>query len=287
MIVVRDSGADDTVVGFEHRADAERFLAELCIRMAEFALELHPEKTRLIAFGRRAAAARAARGEGKPETFDFLGFTHICARTRRGGFLLARHTRRDRKRAKLLEITEDLRRRWHQDIAEQGRWLGSGDAGLPPGQARGHASPTMPCPPTRVPSRRSATMSSTSGDAPCAGAARRTGRLGRHGQAGQSLAAQAPDIPPLAGSALPRQTPKVGAVCGNAARTVLCGGRPVMRVPTAIETTECCWQETRSTPWMRGTAIGDGFPELGRRKRRREAGTSWHASDVTGAQKAR
>src|ERR1019366_5806147 len=123
LIVVRY--ADDTVVGFEHRADAEGFLADLRNRMAEFALELHPDKTRLIEFGRRAAAARAARGEGKPETFNFLGFTHICARSRRGGFMLARHTRRDRTMAKLLEITEDLRRRWHQDVAEQGRWLGS------------------------------------------------------------------------------------------------------------------------------------------------------------------
>jgi len=123
MIVVRY--ADDTVVGFEHRADAERFLVELRNRMAEFALELHPDKTRLIEFGRRAATARAARGEGKPGTFDFLGFTHICTRSRRGGFLLTRHTRRDRKMAKLLEITEDLRRRWHQDIAEQGHWLGA------------------------------------------------------------------------------------------------------------------------------------------------------------------
>jgi hypothetical protein len=123
MIVVRY--ADDTVVGFEHRTDAERFLADLRIRMAEFELELHPNKTRLIEFGRHAAADRAARGDGKPETFDFLGFTHICSRSRRGNFQLARHTRRDRKQAKLLEITEDLRRRWHQGIAEQGQWLGS------------------------------------------------------------------------------------------------------------------------------------------------------------------
>jgi RNA-directed DNA polymerase len=123
MIVVRY--ADDTVVGFEHQADAERFLAHLRVRLGEFALELHPEKTRLIEFGRHAAQDRTARGEGKPETFDFLGFTHICTRTKRGGFMLSRHTRRDRKRAKLLEITEDLRRRWHQDVAEQGSWLGS------------------------------------------------------------------------------------------------------------------------------------------------------------------
>jgi RNA-directed DNA polymerase len=123
MIVVRY--ADDTVVGFEHKADAERFLAELRTRTAEFALELHPDKTRLIEFGRFAAANRAARGEKKPETFDFLGFTHICSRKRQGGFLLARHTRRDRKMAKLQEIDRDLRRLWHQSVAEQGAWLGT------------------------------------------------------------------------------------------------------------------------------------------------------------------
>jgi len=123
MIVVRY--ADDTVVGFEHRADAERFLADLRIRMAEYGLQLHPDKTRLIEFGRHAASDRAGRVDGKPETFDFLGFTHICSRSRRGGDQLARHTRRDRKQAKLREVTEDLRRRWHQDVAEQGRWLGS------------------------------------------------------------------------------------------------------------------------------------------------------------------
>jgi RNA-directed DNA polymerase len=123
MVVVRY--ADDTVVGFEHRSDAESFLAQLRIRMAEFALELHPEKTRLIEFGRKAGSDRAVRGDGKPETFDFLGFTHICSRSRQGKFLLARHTRRDRKMAKLLEISEELRRRWHQDVAEQGAWLGS------------------------------------------------------------------------------------------------------------------------------------------------------------------
>jgi group II intron reverse transcriptase/maturase len=136
MIVVRY--ADDTVVGFEHRADAERYLAELRIRMAEFVLELHPDKTRLIEFGRQAASDRGARGEGKPETFDFLGFTHICTRTRRGGFMLTRHTRRDRKMAKLLEITEDLRRRWHQDVPEQGQWL----AGVMRGYFAYHAVPT-------------------------------------------------------------------------------------------------------------------------------------------------
>jgi hypothetical protein len=93
--------------------------------MAAFDLELHPDKTRLIEFGRKAADDRAARGDGKPQTFDFLGLAHICSRSRQGRFLLARHARRDRKMAKLLEITEDLRRRWHQDVAEQGAWLGA------------------------------------------------------------------------------------------------------------------------------------------------------------------
>src|SRR5690349_15742143 len=89
MLVVRY--ADDTIVGFEHQADAERFLEDLRQRMAKFALELHPDKTRLIEFGKRAAANRAERKAGKPKTFDFLGFTHICGRSRRGGFLLLRH----------------------------------------------------------------------------------------------------------------------------------------------------------------------------------------------------
>ena len=123
VIVVRY--ADDTVIGFQHRDDAERFLAELRDRLAKFALELHPDKTRLIEFGRYAVFNRRNRGDGKPETFNFLGFTHICSRTRQGRFLLVRHTRRDRKQAKLREIKEELRRRWHLSIADQGRWLGS------------------------------------------------------------------------------------------------------------------------------------------------------------------
>ena len=121
MVIVRY--ADDTIVGFEHQADAQRFLADLRQRMAEFALELHPKKTRLIEFGRHAADNRRRAGLGKPETFDFLGFTHICGRSRRGSFLLLRHSRRDRRMAKLRELKEELRRRWHQSIEEQGAWL--------------------------------------------------------------------------------------------------------------------------------------------------------------------
>jgi group II intron reverse transcriptase/maturase len=115
--------ADDIVAGFEHEADAQRFHADLQQRMEKFALSLHPDKTRLIEFGRCAAAQRARRGLGKPETFDFLGFTHICGRTRKGAFQLKRKSRRDRMRAKLRAIKEELRRRMHDPIQQQGRWL--------------------------------------------------------------------------------------------------------------------------------------------------------------------
>jgi group II intron reverse transcriptase/maturase len=122
IIIVRY--ADDIVVGFEHKVDAERFLADLRERMAQFALRLHPEKTRLIEFGRRAAADREQRGQGKPETFDFLGFTHICARSRRGQFQLRRRSRRDRMRMKLREIKVVLWQNRHAPIDQQGAWLG-------------------------------------------------------------------------------------------------------------------------------------------------------------------
>jgi len=115
--------ADDIVAGFEHESDAVRFLAELRERVEKFALSLHPDKTRLIEFGRHAAEHRAGRGLGKPETFNFLGFTHICGRSRRGGFLLHRKTRRDRMRAKLRALKAELKRRMHEPIPQQGRWL--------------------------------------------------------------------------------------------------------------------------------------------------------------------
>lgn len=116
--------ADDIVAGFEHRAEAERFLAAMRERMAGFGLTLHQQKTRLIEFGRQAAANRRARGLGKPETFDFLGFTHICGRSRRGSFQLKRKSRSDRMRATVRAVKEALRRRMHEPIEEQGRWLG-------------------------------------------------------------------------------------------------------------------------------------------------------------------
>ena len=121
MIVVRY--ADDLVLGFQHENDARRFLDAMRARFEEFALQLHPDKTRLIEFGRHAAANRTKRGLDKPGTFNFLGFTFICGKSRRGNFLLKRKSRRDRVRAKLKEIKEELRRRMHRPIPEQGNWL--------------------------------------------------------------------------------------------------------------------------------------------------------------------
>lgn len=115
--------ADDIVVGFDKADDARRFRRAMQQRLEQFALSLHPEKTRLIEFGRFAAQNRAKKGRGKPETFNFLGFTHISGRARDGKFMLRRHTRRDRMRAALRRVKDELRRRMHQSIPEQGRWL--------------------------------------------------------------------------------------------------------------------------------------------------------------------
>jgi RNA-directed DNA polymerase len=121
MIIVRY--ADDVVAGFEHEDDASRFLEAMRARFAAFALSLHPDKTRLIEFGRRSAANRERRGLGKPDTFDFLGFTFICGKSRQGKFLIHRKSRRDRVQAKLADIKEELRRRMHEPLREQAEWL--------------------------------------------------------------------------------------------------------------------------------------------------------------------
>ena len=115
--------ADDIVVGFQHAADARRFWEAMRVRFEQFSLALHPDKTRLLEFGRHAAAKRKQRGLGKPETFTFLGFIHICGKSRRGAFQLQRKTRGDRMRAKLQEIKVQLRQRMHDPIPVQGRWL--------------------------------------------------------------------------------------------------------------------------------------------------------------------
>lgn len=122
VIIVRY--ADDFVVGFEHQGDAERFLEELRERLRQFELELSAEKTRLIEFGRYAAENRRERGLGKPETFDFLGFTHLCAKDRKGRFAVHRKTMKRRLRAKVKEVKAKLRRRLHDDPQEVGKWLG-------------------------------------------------------------------------------------------------------------------------------------------------------------------
>jgi group II intron reverse transcriptase/maturase len=123
VVIVRF--ADDAVVGFEYREDAERFWAELRDRLAKFSLELNAEKTRLIRFGRFAAQQRKERGLGKPETFQFLWFTHICVKTKKGRFKLKRITDKKRMRAKLSKVKAELIRRRHLPIPDQGRWLAS------------------------------------------------------------------------------------------------------------------------------------------------------------------
>jgi len=123
VVVVRF--ADDFVVGFEHREDGERFLSELRERLVRFGLELHAQKTRLIESGRHAEKDRQSRGEGKPETFNFLGFTHSCAKTRKGRFTVLRQTMRTRWQAKLRGIKAELRRRMHEPVPEMGAYVRS------------------------------------------------------------------------------------------------------------------------------------------------------------------
>jgi len=122
VIIVRY--ADDFVVGFQHESDAVRFLGELRERFRAFNLELHAEKTRVIEFGRFAAERGKRRGQGKPQTFNFLGFTHACDVTGQGRFIVLRQTMAKRMQAKLKELKESLGRRMHEGIATTGRWLG-------------------------------------------------------------------------------------------------------------------------------------------------------------------
>ena len=124
VIIIRY--ADDFVMGFQYLNEAEKLLKDLQERMAKFGLELHPKKTRLIEFGRFAAANREKRGDGKPETFDFLGFTHICAKTRKGGcFSIRRKTIAKRLRTKIKELRQEIMLRRHVPVPDQGKWLRS------------------------------------------------------------------------------------------------------------------------------------------------------------------
>jgi RNA-directed DNA polymerase len=207
------SGADDVVAGFEHEADARRFLEAMRARFEEFALSLHPDKTRLIEFGRHAATRRAQRGLGKPETFNFLGFTLICGKSRQGRFLLKRRTRRDRMRTKLQEIKGELRRRMHQPIPEQGQWLRQVVTGffcLP--RSANELSGTRGLPASHDPP-----LATRAAPAQSEGSR----HVAAHRAAGRRLSPDPAHPPSMAQRSLRRQTPKVGAVCGKAARTDL------------------------------------------------------------------
>ncbi len=224
MIIVRY--ADDIVVGFEHETDARRFWDEMEKRLQEFALSLNPDKTRLIAFGRHVADRRARKGLGKPETFNFLGFTFICGRSRKGKFQVKRKSRRDRMRTKLKEIKEALRRRMHQSIPEQGKWLRQ----VVRGYFAYHAVPTNLSVARRVPPPCCSPLVAHAAAAQPEGQV----RVGADGEARRRLAPSTQDPSSVAKRAFCRQTLKVGAVCGNPARTDLCGGRLATTVPTAI-----------------------------------------------------
>ncbi len=195
------------------------------LRLAEFSLSLHPDKTKLIEFGRFAAERREQRGQDKPETFTFLGFVLICGKSSSGRFLVLRKTRRDRMRATLKRVKGELRRRMHQPIPEQGRWLRQVVTGF----FAYHAVPTnsralTAFPPPRIGplEARALAAQPESSHAVAADVAPR-----------QRLAPTQPRPASVAQPALRRQTPKVGAECLNRACSDLSGGRAAMRVPTA------------------------------------------------------
>jgi len=212
VVVVRF--ADDFVVGFQYRDDAEQFLAELRERFARVGLTLHPDKTRLIEFGRFAAERRRARGEGKPDSVHFLGFTHHCATTRQGSFTVLRRTMRVRLRAKLPALKLELRRRMHRPVPELGRYLRSVVVGT---------SGMTGC---RFTARRSPRLSTErrvcGGElfVAAANAACRGRGCDGTATAGFRPCASATRIR-LCGSA---SSPEVGAGCGNAARPDLWRG---------------------------------------------------------------
>jgi hypothetical protein len=167
MILVRY--ADDIIVGFQHEADARRFLDAMRERFGKFALSLHPDKTRVLEFGRFAAANRQRRGVDKPETFDFLGFTFICGKSRAGRFLIHRKSRPDRMRAKLKEIKKTLRQRMHESIPAQANGWDKSCAAT---------STITPCRPTAPPLQPSDTTSWIYGGARSGDAVRKTTRPG-------------------------------------------------------------------------------------------------------------
>ena len=236
--------ADDFVIGFREESDARRCLAALRERLAKFGLELHPEKTRLIQFGRYAEERRAKRGAGPPETFDFLGFTHISGKTRRGDFTIHRRTSRKKFQAKLREIKVELSRRMHEDLSRVGSWLQSVFRGwcqyyaVPGNSARlGQFRDALQDMWLRVLRRRS----------------QRGSRLtwAKFSKLSRTLAADAEDPASVSKRAVCQSTSEVRAVCGSSARTDLCGGWPARAIPTAIVN---CWQDNQgkgnATPFI-------------------------------------
>jgi RNA-directed DNA polymerase len=218
--------ADDIVCGFEHEADAKRFLEQLRERMGKFSLSLHPEKTRLIEFGRSAAERRAARGENKPETFNFLGFTHIAGKSRAGRFQLKRKTRRDRLRRKVDAVRDEEATDARSDRAA-GEVSGTGGAWVHPVPRRPGQLQAGQC----VPQRGGEALEARVDTAQPEG----QDHVGADNDPGRALAAPRPHPPSLARCPLSRQTPEVGAECLNQARSDLCGGCRVTGIPTAIQ----------------------------------------------------
>ncbi len=222
VIIVRY--ADDAVLGFEHREEAERFLEQLRERLAKFGLELHPDKTRLIEFGRYAAERRNKRGEGKPETFNFLGFTHICgANHQTGKFVVHRKTLGKRMAAKLKDIKAKLRIRMHRRVRGTVQWLQQ----VVRGYFQYHAVPGNR--PRLVAFRREVLRLWY-----CS-LRRRSQRsspdLGTFSRGVGYPAPKYPDTAPVSERALRRHTSKIGTVCASSASTGLCGGRPGNRRP--------------------------------------------------------
>ena len=221
MIMVRY--ADDIVVGFQHESDARRFWDAMRDRLREFSLSLHPDKTRLIEFGRFAAQNCKKRGLAKPETFKFLGFVLICDKSRRGDFRIRRKSRGDRMHTKLREIKEALRQRTHRPIPETGKWL----AQVVAGYFAYHAVPTnglalsafryhvsRPLASAAVPTQSESQNAMDADD-----------------ETGRRVSPEAADPSSLAQRAVRRQTPEVGAECPNSGslgsvRGALRNGRP-------------------------------------------------------------
>src|SRR3954447_18146551 len=210
--------ADDFVVGFEHRRDARRFLADLRERFAKFGLELHSEKTRLIEFGRFAADRRRMGGQGKPETFEFLGFTHICATTRDGRFKLARITSKKRMRVKLREVKTELRRRRHLPIPRARALAGERDARAPRVLRRARQRPDG----ARLPGAGHLALAQ---GAPAPQPAHEPD-LEAHVPAGESMAPLLPHPAPKTNRAVRRPHPRQEPSALNVHAGICAGGRP-------------------------------------------------------------